>query len=60
MIFIMALSSRVFSVGRMIQGGALNPQSGEIQLTVHNNDRVDNTPGDSESQVLLLDLPLNE
>ena len=37
----------------------VNPDSGEIQLTVHNNDRVDDTPGDSESQVLLLDLPLN-
>ena len=29
-------------------------------MTVHNNDRVDNTPGDSESQALLLDLPLNQ
>jgi len=36
----------------------VNPDSGEIQLTVHNNDRVDDTPGDSESQVLLLDLPM--
>ena len=38
----------------------VDPDSGEIQLTVHNNDRVDDTPGDSESQALLLDLPLNE
>ncbi|MDB2687301.1 aryl-sulfate sulfotransferase [Mariniblastus sp.] len=38
---------------------SVDPQSGEIQLTVHNNDRVDATPGDSESQVLLLNLPLN-
>ena len=38
---------------------SVNPESGEIQITVHNNDRVDNTPGDSESQALLLDLPLN-
>lgn len=37
----------------------VNPVSGQIQLTVHNNDRVDYTPGDAESQVLLLDLPLN-
>ncbi len=37
----------------------VDPDSGEIQLTVHNNDRVDNTPA-VDSQVLLLDLPLNE
>lgn len=39
---------------------SVDPDSGEIQLTVHNNDQVDNTPGTAESQVLLLDLPLNE
>ena len=38
---------------------SVDPDSGEIQLTVHNNDRVDNTPA-VDSQVLLLDLPLNE
>ena len=38
----------------------VDPDSGEIQLTVHNNDRVDDTPGDAESQALLLDLPFNE
>ena len=37
----------------------VDPESGEIQLTVHNNDQVDNTP-EANSQVLLLDLPLNE
>ena len=39
---------------------SVDPTSGETQLTVHNNDRVDNTPGDIESQALLLDLPLNQ
>ena len=38
----------------------VDPDSGEIQLTVHNNNRVDNTPQIVDSQVLLLDLPLNE
>ena len=38
----------------------VDPDSGEIQLTVHNNDQVDNTPGTADSQALLLDLPLNE
>ena len=37
----------------------VDPVSGETQLTVHNNDQVDNTPGIADSQVLLLDLPLN-
>ena len=39
---------------------SVDPVSGELQLTVHNNDRVDNTPGDIESQALALDLPLNQ
>lgn len=38
---------------------SVDPVTGAVQLTVHNNDRVDQTPGDAESQVLLLDLPLN-
>jgi len=38
----------------------VDPESGEIELTVHNNDQVDNTPTDANSQVLLLDLPFNE
>ena len=37
----------------------VDPVSGEIELTVHNNDRVDANPGDADSQVLLLDLPIN-
>ena len=37
----------------------VDPVTGETQLTVHNNDQVDNTPGTADSQVLLLDLPLN-
>ena len=36
---------------------SVNRVTNQIQLTVHNNDRVDSTPGDSESQVLVLDLP---
>ena len=38
----------------------VDPDSGEIQLTVHNNEQVDNTPQTADSQALLLDLPLNE
>ena len=38
----------------------MDPDSGEIQLTVHNNEQVDNTPQTADSQALLLDLPLNE
>ena len=37
----------------------MDPATGEPQLTVHNNDQVDNTPQTADSQVLLLDLPLN-
>ena len=36
------------------------PESGIWQITVHNNDRVDADPGDSDSQVLELDLPIDE
>ena len=38
----------------------VDPDTGETQLTVHNNDQVDNTSGFADSQALLLDLPLNE
>ncbi len=36
-----------------------SPETGELVLTVHNNDRVDSDPGDSDSQVLELDLPID-
>ena len=36
------------------------PEKNEWQLTVHNNDRVDIDPGDSDSQVLELELPFDE
>ena len=37
---------------------SVNPVSGELQMTVHNNDRVDNTTA-VDSQALVLDLPLD-
>lgn len=36
------------------------PEENEWRLTVHNNDRVDSDPGDTDSQVLELELPLDE
>ena len=38
----------------------LSPETGAWTLTVHNNDRVDDDPGDSDSQVLQLALPIDE
>lgn len=38
----------------------LSPETGEWILTVHNNNRVDDTPGSNDSQALQLTLPIDE